>query len=53
MWDDMLVKSRRMSYHIDDLKEAFATLRKFQIKLNPAKYTFGVISRKFFSFMVL
>lgn len=50
--DDMLVKSRETSQHIEDLTESFATLRKYQMKLNPTKYAFGVNSRKFLGFMV-
>ena len=37
---------------MDDLKETFATLRQYQMKLNPSKCTFGVASRKFLGFMV-
>lgn len=37
---------------MDDLKETFATLRQYQIRLNPSKCTFGVSSGKFLKFMV-
>ena len=50
--DDMLVKSREEIAHLDDLKEMFATLRQYQMKLNPSKCTFGVSSGKFLGFMV-
>ena len=40
--DDMLVKSKEELTHLDDLKEKFATLRQYQIKLNPSKCIFGV-----------
>ena len=50
--DDMLVKSKVEEDHLDDLKEAFNTLRQYSMKLNPAKCTFGVSSRKFLGFMV-
>ena len=43
----MLVRS-----HLDDLKETFSTLRKYNMKLNPAKCVFAVTSRKFLRFMV-
>ena len=33
--DDMLVKSKEKLAHLDDLKETFATLRQYQMKLNP------------------
>jgi len=50
--DDMLVKSREELAHLDDLKETFATLRQYQMKLNPSKRAFGVSSKKFLGFMV-
>ncbi|KAL0293360.1 UNVERIFIED_CONTAM: hypothetical protein Sradi_6940400 [Sesamum radiatum] len=39
--DDMLVKNRQMYQHLADLAEAFGTLRKFHMKLRPAKCAFG------------
>lgn len=51
--NDMLVKSQASTNHIDDLRETFTTLYKYQMKLNPAKYAFGITSRKFLEFMVL
>ena len=45
--DDMLVKSREELTHLDDLKETFATLKQYQMKLNPSKCAFGVASGKF------
>ena len=50
--DDMLVKSKEELTHLDDLKETFAMLRQYQIKLNPSKCAFGVASRNFLGFMV-
>ena len=50
--DDMLVKSKEESAHLDDLGETFITLRQYQMKLNPSKYTFGVAFGKFLGFMV-
>ena len=50
--DDMLVKSKEELTHLDDLKETFATLRQYQMKLNPSKCAFGVALRKFLGFMV-
>ncbi|XP_075499285.1 uncharacterized protein LOC142537674 [Primulina tabacum] len=50
--DDILIKTREMSCFIDDLTENFATLEKYEIKLNPAKCVFGVKSGKFLGFMV-
>ena len=50
--DDMLVKSRKAELHLDNLKETFDTLRKYQMKLNLVKCVFGVSSGKFLGFMV-
>ena len=51
--DDMLVKSLQTTDHVRNLKEAFATLRRYQIKLNPTKCAFGVTSRKLLRFFFL
>ena len=50
--DDMLAKSKEARSHLDDLQETFNTLRKYRMKLNPAKCVFGVSSGKFLGFMV-
>ena len=50
--DDMLVKSLDEGKHLDDLQETFDTLRRDNMKLNPNKCTFGVVSGKFLGFMV-
>ena len=50
--DDMLVKSKKELAHLDDLREMFATLKQYQMKLNPSKCVFGVASGKFLGFMV-
>ena len=50
--NDMLVKSKEDLAHLDGLRETFATLRQFQMKLKPSKCAFGVVSRKFSGFMV-
>ena len=50
--DDMLVKSKEDLTHLDDLKETFATFRRYQMKLNPSKCAFGVALGKFLGFMV-
>lgn len=49
--DDMLVKLM-MENHIQDLKEAFAILKKYHMKLNPVKCAFRVVSRKFHGYMI-
>ena len=50
--DDMLVKSKEEANYLDDLKETFSTLHKYNMKLNPAKCVFVVASGKFLGFMV-
>ena len=50
--DDMLAKSLKKEDHVTDLQEMFALLRRYNMKLNPTKCTFGVGSRKFLGFMV-
>ncbi|KAL0295716.1 UNVERIFIED_CONTAM: hypothetical protein Scaly_3091400 [Sesamum calycinum] len=50
--DDMLVKNRQMDQILVDLAEAFGTLRKFHMKLRPAKCAFGVRSGKFLGYMI-
>jgi hypothetical protein len=40
--DDVVVKTKQSSMILDDLKETFANLRRYRMKLNPEKYTFGV-----------
>ncbi|KAL0409392.1 UNVERIFIED_CONTAM: hypothetical protein Sradi_1873600 [Sesamum radiatum] len=50
--DDMLVKSKEAHYHVEDLDETFAVLRKYRLKLNLGKCVFGVSGGRFLGFMV-
>ena len=50
--DEMLVKSRREDNHLDNLKETFDTLCSYNMKLNPEKCAFRVMTGKFLGFMV-
>ena len=50
--DDMLVKILVEKKHLDDLQETFDTLKLYNMKLNPSKCAFGILSRKFVGFMV-
>ena len=50
--DDMLVKYEVTEDHVKHLKQMFKILRKYQMKLNPLKYAFGVGLGKFLGFMV-
>ena len=50
--DDIVVKIREEHTLLKDLEETFASLRKVNLKLNPAKCIFGVPSGKLLSFLV-
>ncbi|EOY10242.1 Uncharacterized protein TCM_025612 [Theobroma cacao] len=50
--DDMIVKARKTEDHATNLERLFKRLRKFQLRLNPAKCTFGVTSRKLLGFVI-
>ncbi|KAI9125203.1 hypothetical protein K1719_003819 [Acacia pycnantha] len=50
--DDMIVKSVSEVNHIDDLRQTFDKLRKYRIRLNPAKCAFGVPAGKFLGFLL-
>ena len=51
--DDMVIKSKVVSKHIQDLEEAFSVLKKYQLRLNTSKCSFRVSSRKFLGFMII
>ncbi|XP_019081056.1 RNA-directed DNA polymerase homolog [Vitis vinifera] len=50
--DDVVVKSKTRSKHTQHLQKVFHLLRKYGMKLYPAKCAFGVSSGKFLGFMV-
>lgn len=50
--DDLAVTSRQGSDHLDDLREVFQQLRKYNLKMNPLKCFFGVTSGKFLGFII-
>ena len=50
--DDMLVKSKKRTSHVEDLRETFTTMRKCNLRLNLEKCAFGVFGEKFLGFMV-
>ena len=50
--DDMLIKSKTAVDHVAHLANTFTVLRRYWMKLNPLKCTFGVASEKFLGFMV-
>ena len=50
--DDMIVKTKVASDHLEDLRETFDRLRFCNMKLNPRKSVFGASFRKFLWYMV-
>ena len=50
--DDMIAKSQGEDDHVANLRKLFEWFRKFQLKLNPAKCTFGATSEKLLGFVV-
>ena len=50
--DNMLVKRIQEDDHLNDLQMTFATLRSYNMMLNPSKCAFGVTTGKFLGFMV-
>ena len=50
--DDMIAKSGSEEEHLINLKKLFGRLRKFKLRLNPAKCTFDVKSGKLLGFIV-
>ena len=50
--DDMIVKSKQGVSHVNQLVKVFENLRKYSMKLNPNKCTFGVKSGKFLGYMI-
>ena len=50
--DDMVVKSKVESDRVNDLENIFDILRRYKLRLNASKYSFGVGSGKFLGYMV-
>ena len=50
--DDIVVKSAKKATLLDDLRETFANLRTYQMKLNLDKCVFGVPTGKLLGFLV-
>ena len=50
--DDVVVKTEKRGTLLEDLKETFENLRRFQIKLNPEKCVFGVTAGQLLGFLV-
>ena len=47
-----MVKTEKRGTLLQDLKETFANLREYKVKLNPEKCVFGVPARKLLGFLV-
>jgi hypothetical protein len=50
--DDVVVKSKKRGDLLDDLKETFDNLRKYNMILNPKKCVFGVSLGKLLGYML-
>ncbi|PKI75192.1 hypothetical protein CRG98_004416 [Punica granatum] len=50
--DDMIAKSKEGEDHLVNLKRLFDRLKKYKLRLNPTKCTFGVKSGKLLGFVV-
>ena len=50
--DDMVVKSKVESEHVNDLENIFGILRKHKLDLDPSRCSFGIGSGKFLGYMV-
>ncbi|XP_070008349.1 uncharacterized protein [Nicotiana sylvestris] len=50
--DDVIIKSKKQFDHVKDLRKFFQRLRRYNLKLNPAKCAFGVPSGKLLGFVV-
>ena len=51
--DDMVVKSKVESDHVNDLRNIFDILKRYKLRLNTSKCSFGVGTRKFLGYMVM
>jgi hypothetical protein len=50
--DDMVVKTGKEGNHHSDLEEILSSVRKYNMRLNPTKCSFGVQAGKFLGFML-
>ena len=50
--DNIVVKSKRTSEHVDHLKKSFERMKHYQLKLNPLKCAFRVHAGSFLGFLV-
>ena len=50
--DDIVIKTRQEDTLLDDLRETFAALNEYKIKLNPTKYVFSVPAGQLLGYLV-
>jgi hypothetical protein len=50
--DEMVAKTKVGNDHVQDLNQIFQQLRRYNMRLNPLKCTFGIKSEKFLGFML-
>ena len=50
--DDIVVKYKKATEHVNHLRKSFEIMRLHQLKLNPLKCAFGVQARNFLGFLV-
>ena len=50
--DNIVVKSKTWAEHAQHLEKEFHLMRAYNMKLNPAKYAFGISIGKFLGFIV-
>ncbi|KAM1546691.1 hypothetical protein ACFXTH_047106 [Malus domestica] len=50
--NDVVIKSARQQTYLDDLHQAFLRIRRHNLKMNLAKYVFGVSAGIFLGFLV-
>ena len=51
--NDMLIKSRSLNEHLEDLEEIFIVMQNNKVKINLAKCAFKVTTRKFLGFVFI
>ena len=50
--DDKVVTSEKEDQHVTDLEDLFATIARYNLKLNPGKCVFAVEAWKFLDFLL-
>jgi hypothetical protein len=48
----MVVKTKQSGTLLDDLRETFANLRRYRMKLNPQKCSFSVPARQLLGYII-